>query len=150
MDADVALAGELIRLATGIQYIHQCVAREFDLTAQQALMMCPLVEEPLGMAKLTEALHIEKSTLTGLVDRAERRGLVRRIPDADDRRALRVELTPEGREVAVAFEKQVTAHLLRYLDDLPCDVVAGLRSVLPQVAAAYWTGPCLRHAPQAP
>jgi DNA-binding MarR family transcriptional regulator len=148
MDADVALAGELIRLATGIQYIHQCVAREFDLTAQQALMMCPLVEEPLGMAKLTEALHIEKSTLTGLVDRAEKRGLVRRIPDADDRRALRIELTPEGREITLAFQKEMTTSLLQYLGDLPCDVVDGLRSLLPQLAAAYWTAPCRRHAPQ--
>jgi DNA-binding MarR family transcriptional regulator len=55
------------------------------------------------MGDLGATLGLEKSSLTGLVDRAVRRGLVRRAPDPDDRRAVHVLLTEEGREVAEDF-----------------------------------------------
>ncbi|MFG6198255.1 MarR family winged helix-turn-helix transcriptional regulator [Nonomuraea sp. JJY05] len=41
----------------------------------------------VGRTDLSKLLHLEKPSLTGLVDRAERRGLVRRVHDDADRRA---------------------------------------------------------------
>ncbi len=41
---------------------------------------------------------MNRSDVTGLVDRMERSGLVRRVPDPDDRRVNIVELTPVGRD----------------------------------------------------
>src|SRR5262245_12104683 len=81
MDDDEGFAGALIRLSLGVQYVHQDVSRSFDLTPQQAVLMFSLLEGPVGMAELSDRLHIEKSTLTGLVDRAERRCMVYRTPD---------------------------------------------------------------------
>jgi MarR family 2-MHQ and catechol resistance regulon transcriptional repressor len=42
-------------------------------------------------------LLVTSGNLTGIVDRLEARGLVRRIPDQTDRRVVRVSLTPKGR-----------------------------------------------------
>ena len=64
-------------------------------------------------------LGIEKAALTGLADRAERRGLVARTAVPGDRRAVSVALTPEGREVANAFHRDVSASLDRLTDVLP-------------------------------
>jgi DNA-binding MarR family transcriptional regulator len=55
------------------------------------------------MGELGATLGLEKSSLTGLVDRAVRRGFVRREPDPADRRAVQVVLTEEGRELAEEF-----------------------------------------------
>ncbi len=48
------------------------------------------------MSELARALHISQATLTGVLDRLEKRGLARRSRDGIDRRSVRVELTSEG------------------------------------------------------
>jgi DNA-binding MarR family transcriptional regulator len=49
------------------------------------------------LAGLSRALLVTAGNVTGLVDRAERDGVVERRPDPDDRRASRVWLTDRGR-----------------------------------------------------
>ena len=48
------------------------------------------------MGRLAEALACDASNVTGLVDRLESRGLVRRQPSPEDRRVKALELTPPG------------------------------------------------------
>ncbi len=65
---------------------------------------------------LAEILQVEAMTLTGLLDRLERRGLVRRLPDPSDRRAKLVELTEAAADVlagiaAVSAEVRLEASL---------------------------------------
>ena len=54
-------------------------------------------EDGQTLASLARRMLVTAGNLTGLVDRAERDGLVRRAPDARDRRATRVKLTARGR-----------------------------------------------------
>ena len=60
-----------------------------------------------GMLELARFLDLEKSSITGLVDRAERRGLVQRSTTPEDGRALRVSLTPQGHHITQAFATEV-------------------------------------------
>jgi DNA-binding MarR family transcriptional regulator len=138
MDDDVEFAGALIRLSHAVQYVLQDLSREHDLTPQQSVLMSSLLDRPVGMAELSDRLHIEKSTLTGLVDRAEKRGLVHRTPDPCDRRALRVALTPEGRDLADTFYRAVTAALLAQLTGLPAETAAQLRQAVPATSKLFW------------
>jgi DNA-binding MarR family transcriptional regulator len=71
------------------------------------------------MTELARCCGVEKAALTGLVDRAERRGTGRTDAGASDRRALRVTLTEAGRRSATAFHSQVTAELNQLLSPLP-------------------------------
>jgi DNA-binding MarR family transcriptional regulator len=48
------------------------------------------------MTQLSNALDIDNSTLTGLIDRMERSGYVTRRPGDSDRRAFRISITPPG------------------------------------------------------
>ena len=80
-----------------------------ELTAGEInLLACLGGGEPRALRELVEATGQRPSTLTGVVDRLERRGLVARQPHPADRRALQVAPTPEGRraiaEVAAAFD----------------------------------------------
>lgn len=72
---------------------------EVGLTPQQVEVLDVLGREdgvPLGC--LRDALCCVGSNVTALVDRMERDGLVERRRDADDRRVVRLCLTPAGRE----------------------------------------------------
>jgi MarR family transcriptional regulator, organic hydroperoxide resistance regulator len=53
-------------------------------------------ERPLPMSRLASALSCDASNVTGLVDRLESRGLVRRAPSSGDRRVKVLELTAAG------------------------------------------------------
>ncbi|MER5830875.1 MarR family transcriptional regulator [Streptomyces sp. NPDC002130] len=67
------------------------------------------------MSELGEMLGLAKSSLTGLVDRTVRRGLVRREADPRDGRAVRVALTDEGAALAGKFH----AETCRRVEALP-------------------------------
>jgi DNA-binding MarR family transcriptional regulator len=54
------------------------------------------------MQELARHLGLDKSSITGLVDRAGRRGLVRRATAPHDGRSVRVSLTEQGRELSRA------------------------------------------------
>ena len=67
---------------------------------------------------LARAIGVEGPTLTRHIDTLEESGIVERHRDADDRRAIRVELTPAGEQLyaellkaAMAFGKRLTAGL---------------------------------------
>lgn len=115
--ADDAFA--LIELSALVQDVFARVAQRHDLTPVQARLLCALVEGPRGMAELARGFSVEKAALTGLVDRAERRGLATRMPVPGDRRALRVTLTDAGRRSARAFHAEVVAELAHLMSPLP-------------------------------
>jgi DNA-binding MarR family transcriptional regulator len=82
------------------------IAHELGLAPQQAGALSALAG-PVPMGNLAEALHCDSSNVTGIVDRLEERGLVRREPAEGDRRVKLVVLTDEGerlrREIVSRF-----------------------------------------------
>jgi len=59
----------------------------------------------MSQTDLGRLLTVHRSNVTGLVDRLERLGLVRRLNDTVDRRVNRVALTEAGRETALKAEE---------------------------------------------
>lgn len=93
----------LVRSAFLVNAVYAESAREYGLTSQQGQLLCVLMAQPYGMSELGAMLGLAKSSLTGLVDRTERNGLVRRETDPRDMRAVRVALTPRGSRLARDF-----------------------------------------------
>jgi len=60
-----------------------------------------------NITELGEAVALEKSTMTGLLDRMESAGLVKREPDPEDRRAWRIKLTDRGKNIEGDIRKVV-------------------------------------------
>jgi len=72
----------------------------YGLTTSQFFMLIALYEENgILISKLAEKVALDRSTLTGLVDRLERDGLVKRTNDPNDRRAIKVYLTDKAEEL---------------------------------------------------
>src|SRR5262249_10380550 len=73
------------------------LASEFDLSPAQCHVL-HLIQpnQAIPMGRLADALACDASNVTGLVDRLESRGLVRRQPSVADRRIKVLDLTEEG------------------------------------------------------
>jgi len=73
------------------------LASEFELSPAQCHVL-HLIEpdRPVPMGRIAEALACDASNVTGLVDRLESRGLIRRQASTGDRRIKVLELTPTG------------------------------------------------------
>ncbi|MGW6203216.1 MarR family winged helix-turn-helix transcriptional regulator [Streptomyces sp. NPDC055089] len=93
----------LVRSSFLVNAVYADSGREHGITAQQGQLLCVLMVRPYGMSELGATLGLAKSSLTGLVDRSVQRGLVRREPDPEDGRAVRVALTPAGDALADVF-----------------------------------------------
>jgi len=65
-------------------------------TAQAGILFLIKQKSGQSMSELSQILSVDNSTLTGLVDRLERAGFVRRNSDPDDRRALNIDITEAG------------------------------------------------------
>jgi DNA-binding MarR family transcriptional regulator len=113
------VADGLIRLSVLTHSVFARVAERHGLPTAQARLLCVLAGGSRGMSELAGLLGIEKAALTGLADRAERRGLIVRTAVPGDRRALSVALTPVGRDAASAFHLEISAELARLTDVLP-------------------------------
>ena len=105
----------LAQLSFVIQGMLERRAAGHDLSLAQVRLLGVLRDRTPTMHELARLLGLDKSSTTGLVDRAERRGLVVRVPSATDRRSMRVSLTDDGRSVvsraAAGFEDDVSAML---------------------------------------
>jgi DNA-binding MarR family transcriptional regulator len=123
---EMGVVAALVRSSFLVHAVYAEASREYGLTAQQGSLLCVLMAQPHGMGELGAMLGLEKSSLTGLVDRAARRGLVRREPDPQDRRAVQVALTAEGMATAEEFY----AETCRRIDVLSASLSAADRSRL--------------------
>ena len=93
------------------------VAGDAEITLPQHRALVVLVSRgPQRMADLAQLLGVNSSTATRHCDRLQRRGLVRRTPAADDRRAVLVSLTEAGQRLVsqiTAARRREIASILR-------------------------------------
>jgi DNA-binding MarR family transcriptional regulator len=108
---ETELAGALVQTMHVLQDLYAETSRPLGLTPQQAHLLCVLLAGPLGMTELSRILSIERSSLTSMVDRLERRDLVTRIPDPKDRRAYQIELTTPGLSLANEAHQAFTTRI---------------------------------------
>jgi DNA-binding MarR family transcriptional regulator len=89
-----------LRVAMDRAYLE--ASREVGLTAQQAELLCAAMR-PDAVTDLARVLRRDHSTISRLVDRAAKRGLLHRRGEHTDGRVSVIELTPKGHRLAKAF-----------------------------------------------
>jgi DNA-binding MarR family transcriptional regulator len=83
-----------------------------------ALNQLVQAKEPLSLSDLASRVACVRSNITQLVDRLESDGLVRRVSDPDDRRSVRAEVTPLGKERHGAGAARVEAIQRAFADTI--------------------------------
>jgi DNA-binding MarR family transcriptional regulator len=114
-------------------------AAEHTLSLVQTRLLGILRDRAPTMNELARLLELDKSSVTGLVDRAERRGLVERIPSPTDRRAVLVRLTEDGRSLVSQVSALFGSDVLRMLECLPVPDRDALSRLVSRLLVAYAT-----------
>lgn len=105
---DTAQLMELFSVSLGVYYgDFTLAAASENLTASQGKALTVLRRGPAAMRALAETMTCDASNMTGIIDRLEKRGLVRREADASDRRVKNVILTAEGERVTDAIRAKM-------------------------------------------
>jgi MarR family transcriptional regulator, lower aerobic nicotinate degradation pathway regulator len=133
-------ADGLAQLSFLIHAILERRAREQDLSIIQLRLLGVLRDRKPTMNELARLLGLDKSSVTGLIDRAERRGLVMRVPSATDRRAVLVSLTDHGRSLAAAGAARFEADITLLLEHLPPSDRDALSRLISRLLVAHATG----------
>jgi DNA-binding MarR family transcriptional regulator len=112
-------------------------AAEHGLSIIQARLLGVLRDRTPTMNDLARLLGLDKSSVTGLVDRAGRRGLVMRVPSITDRRVVLVGLTDDGRALVSQAAACFEADVLTILDRLPARDRDALSRLVSRLLAAH-------------
>ena len=91
----------IIYLSTETRRVTKELARRANVTGPQ-LTVVKLLETigDLSLSELSDKIRAQNSTVTGIVDRMEREGLVQRVRSTTDRRVVRIHLTDKGQQLA--------------------------------------------------
>ncbi|MBX7245550.1 MAG: efflux RND transporter periplasmic adaptor subunit [Candidatus Sumerlaeaceae bacterium] len=103
-------------------------SEEFDdLTgAQKKILLLLSLEGPQKMSEVAKQVAVTMPAATGVVENMVKAGLVARETDSSDRRIIRIDLTPKGREVVNKLNEIHEQRLAEVLDRLPDDKRAEL------------------------
>lgn len=106
-----------------------CTMPQFDVLAQ----LCR-DEEGLTFSALSERLLVTAGNLTGIVDRLEKQGYVRRETNPQDRRQTFIRVTEEGQKYADFIIPRHEQDIVDLFSDVPNNTVLNLRSDLDELA----------------
>ena len=126
-----AIVETIIYLYTESRRLTKGMAAQFGLTGPQ-LTVIKLLEElgDLSLSSLSERIRAQNSTVTGIIDRMEREGLVKRERSTADRRMVFIRLTDKGRELARGIEVEPLEIFRHALASLPEGDVGELLRIL--------------------
>ena len=116
--SDEGLADALVTTAFVTMAVINKMGAENDLSLSLIRVLGILWDRRPRMAELADYLGVEKQTMSGLITRAEKRGLVARAPNEEDGRATDVFLTGDGAKLVKRVRVQGQQALAPIIEQL--------------------------------
>lgn len=105
-----------------------------DITTAQYIVFNSIAQgRGRTIGDLCRVLGYDSGAMTRLLDRIEKKGLVRRVPNPEDRRSFLMELTPESRTLFPQAKRRVETVFKRLLGNFDEAQAAALKASLQQV-----------------
>jgi DNA-binding MarR family transcriptional regulator len=90
----------LRRITRAIDLRSRLLLQDHGLTAPQLTALQAIARlEPVAAGTIADRIHLARPTVTGILDRLEKRGLINRVRGQRDRRSVEISLSDEGRAV---------------------------------------------------
>ena len=100
MKLDDSVSFQFARATRALYRLYKDRLFRYNLTPPQLFLLLALYEcDDVPAGSLANRICVDKSTLTGILIRLEKRGFIARESDEDDRRSVRVSLTEKGRKL---------------------------------------------------
>ena len=109
----------LRRIFKALQNYSHEVSHQYGITGPQLWVLKTVFKNgglPLG--ELSQKMYLHPSTITGVVDRLEKKGYVSRDRDQEDRRVVMVQLTPKGKRLVKRAPNPVQGKMIHGLRQL--------------------------------
>ncbi len=120
----IALTRRLRQIAHELDKHSKYLQERYGVTIPQLVALREIHEHgPISFSMLTRLLSLNNSTVTGIVDRLERQGLVRRTRTSQDRRRIDVVATGEGLSFLERTPPPIQESLIRGLEEMSPDEV---------------------------
>lgn len=114
------LLGLLWRADHALGRLSRQMLGQLGVTSPQRVALRAIAFDPeLSAAALARALHVDRSSVAGILRRLQQAGLVELTPHPQDRRRARLGLTPRGRAMDSLAEGTVEAAMARTLAGMP-------------------------------
>lgn len=127
---------QLRRMVKALQTYSSEVEARFGLTGPQLWALWSVQQQgPTGLKELAQAMHLHPSTVVGVVDRLEAKGLLLRKPDPVDGRRVRIALTAAGRRTVAQAPHPAQGQLIHGLQAMRRGEVAQLHETLSRLVA---------------
>lgn len=125
----------ILYLTTEGRRITKELARRADLTGPQ-LTVLKMLEGvgDLSLSDLSERIRAQNSTVTGIIDRMEREGLVVRARSTEDRRVVHIRLTEKGAKIAKEISVEPMEVFRGALEGLSATETRDLLKILTKIA----------------
>jgi MarR family transcriptional regulator, organic hydroperoxide resistance regulator len=124
----------LRRLFKAIHQHSKAIHRATGLSGPQLWALTILDGEPgLSLGELAERMFAHASTVSGVVERLVERGAIRRVVDQQDRRGVRLSLSPAGRRLLRTSPSPVQEGMRRALAEMPPTRLRQLRRSLEEI-----------------
>lgn len=133
---DDGLVDALVTSAFVTMSIINRIGAAHDLSLSLIRVLGILSDRRPRMAELAHYLGLEKQTMSGLIARAEKRGLVARAPNEDDKRATDVFLTSAGAKLVKRLQAQGQQALAPLVGQLGASEQKQLRDLLQRMLEA--------------
>lgn len=128
------LVDALVQATFTTMAVLSSVAADNDLSLTQLRVMAILRDRRVRMSTLAAYLGLDRSTMSGLAERAVARGLLARAPDPSDGRAVDVFLTQVGAELGDVLYARIEQELSPATDRLTPAERHRLRTLLGRIA----------------
>jgi DNA-binding MarR family transcriptional regulator len=133
----VEIVQGLRRIVKALHTYSQDVRRAYGLTGPQLWALKTLQSERrMSTGRLADALAVHQSSTSLLIDRLEKRGLVRRLRGQLDHRFVDMELTRRGAELAADAPQPAQGRLLHALEAMPPREVRQIRDAVDRLVQA--------------
>lgn len=131
---DLKILQALRKIIRGIDIHSRKLVASHDITAPQLICLITIVEDgPLTLKQIAQKVFLSSSTVVGILDRLESKGLVLRARDTRDRRLVNVTATPTGRKLVENAPSPLQEGLARSLKRLPAIELATIALSLQRI-----------------
>lgn len=143
----------LRRIIRAIDLHSRTLVQRYGLTGPQLVVLKELAESsPRTVSALAQAVNLSQATLTGILDRLDRKGLISRARSTEDRRRVIVSSTPAADDVIAQAPPLLQEHFTRAFGELPeweqSQVLSSLQRIVALMEAeSVEAGPILSTGP---
>jgi len=128
------IVGSIRKLVRAVYLDSQKMSRHFGLTGPQSVAMRLLLNAgPMSSADLSRRMYVTPSNITGIIDRLERKDLVKRVGKQGDRRVALIVLTEKGKALSERLPDPIENKFINQLADLDQEHVRILAMAMKEI-----------------